>query len=322
RTMWGRSGVTWGSRFAIPALLTRTSREGCEAANRRAASRTEAKDARSISRTSALPPAAVIPSTTALPLAASLAPITTFAPFFARARAVSRPIPPVAPVTRTVLPEIQSRSAAIHAIFQGRGDTIGEVARPRLAGLAAALWLAGSGLGGGSETDNLTYRYVPLEDSAPKLNRAVNELLDEVLRKTNEKIAAHGADRASDAEAELRFAQTYSETVLKKLGDRLLPVIGTCIEKNDCPGWPQFERIPLKYDDIIYDEARYNKVATAFLSPTFQLCGVRLGTDKLTHLFAHGFFYYNAVRAGKAQLENGEAARRMGLADERGLMGA
>jgi hypothetical protein len=56
------------------------------------------------------------------------------------------------------------------------------------------------GLGGGAETDNLTYRYVPLEESAPKLNRAVNELLDEVLRKPKEKLGARGADRASDAE--------------------------------------------------------------------------------------------------------------------------
>jgi hypothetical protein len=59
------------------------------------------------------------------------------------------------------------------------------------------------GLGEGAETDNLTYRYVPLEESPPKLNRAVNELLGEVLRKTNEKLGARAADRASDAEAQL-----------------------------------------------------------------------------------------------------------------------
>ena len=189
--------------------------------------------------------------------------------------------------------------------------------------LAAVLGIAVSGCGFGAETDNLTYRFLRLEESAPKLNGIVNSYLDDILKKSNEKLAANGADprRASDTEVELTFVQTYIDVVVRRFGDRLLPVFGTCIEKNDCPGWPHFERIPLEGKESIYGQAGYNRVAIAFLSPSFQLCGVRLGTDKLTHLFSHGFFYYNAGRQKRIRLDD-EEARRMSLADEWGLMGA
>jgi hypothetical protein len=193
----------------------------------------------------------------------------------------------------------------------------------RVVGLWVVLGIATSGVGSGSETDNLTYRFLRLEDSGPKLNGVFNSYLDVILRKTNEKLTANGADprRASDTEVELTFVRTYVDEVVKRFGDRLLPVFGTCIEKNDCPDWPPFERIPLETKESIYGQAGYNKVAIAFLAPSFQLCGVRLGTDKLTHLFSHGFFYYNAGRLKRVRLDE-EEARRMSLADEWGLMGA
>ena len=190
--------------------------------------------------------------------------------------------------------------------------------------LAAALALFASATGFASETDNLTYRFLRLEDSAAKLNGVLNATLEAIAKKANERLAEKEADanRVSDTEVEMIFDRTYTQVVLRKFGDRLLPILETCVERNDCPEWPRFERIALERDESTYGQARYNRVAIAFLAPSFQLCGVRMGTDKLTHLFSHGFFYYNASRRKRIRLEDEEQVHRTALADERGMMGA
>lgn len=175
----------------------------------------------------------------------------------------------------------------------------------------------------GAETDNLTFRFVPLEDSAPKLNREINRVLGEIAGTVNRDLAASGGTaRASDTDVEWTFARVYRRTVLAKFGDRLLPLFGACVERNDCPGWPKFERIVLTGKESIYDESRYTLIARRSLAPSFDLCGVRMGTDKLTHLFSNGFFYYNASRRRGSRLTGADAVDRAAMADERGLMGA
>jgi hypothetical protein len=54
--------------------------------------------------------------------------------------------------------------------------------------------------------------------------------------------------------------------------------------------------IALERAESIYGQVHYNRVAIGFLSPSIDLCGVRVGCDKLTHLFSNGFFYYDASR--------------------------
>ena len=175
-----------------------------------------------------------------------------------------------------------------------------------------------------AETDNVTFRYVPLEDSATKLNAQINSTLDAVARRANADLqkSAAGPARATDVEAELAFFRAYREVVLRRFADRLLPVVGACVESNDCAGWPPFERIVLNGAESIYGESRYNRIAESSLAPTFRLCGVRMGTDKLTHLFSNGFFYYNASRREGSRIRTDDDAFRAALADERGLMGA
>jgi hypothetical protein len=131
-----------------------------------------------------------------------------------------------------------------------------------------------------------------------------------------------GPAAASDTEAELAFFRAYREIVLRRFLDRLLPVVGSCVESNDCAGWPRFQRIVLEGAESIYGESRYNRIAESSLAPTLELCGVRMGTDKLTHLFSNGFFYYNASRRDGARIRTDEDALRAARADERGLMGA
>jgi hypothetical protein len=102
---------------------------------------------------------------------------------------------------------------------------------------------------------------------------------------------------------------------------RLVPEFEACIERNNCPGWPKFERIYLAADESIYGEAHYNKIAVVFLSSTINLCGSRVGTDKITHMIDDGFFYYNASRQKKSKILNDEDVYQTAMADERGLMG-
>ncbi len=79
-----------------------------------------------------------------------------------------------------------------------------------------------------SETDNLTYRYIPLEDSAPKLNAVLNTFLEKIAAETNEALKAKYGDpaRGSDTEVELRFVRTYLRSILQRLDERLIQLLG------------------------------------------------------------------------------------------------
>ena len=191
-------------------------------------------------------------------------------------------------------------------------------------GTAIAITILSASVAFGAETDNLTYRFLPLEDSAPKVNAVVNDKLETVVERANDELRREGRDpsAASDIEAELAFFRAYRRLALRRFSDRLLPIFEACIESDDCPGWPRFERIVLEGTESIYAEARYNRIAESSLAPTFELCGVRMGTDKMTHLFSNGFFYYNASRQEGSRLQSDDEVLRAALQDERGLMGA
>src|SRR5439155_27051120 len=101
---------------------------------------------------------------------------------------------------------------------------------------------------------------VPLADSAPLLDRLFDDFVTGVGAATNADLIARFGDarRASDTEVELAFVKTYRTRSLRRFGDRLLTVFEGCIERNDCKGWPRFDRIALKRSESVYGEARYN----------------------------------------------------------------
>ncbi|HEV8268249.1 MAG TPA: hypothetical protein VGR00_08455 [Thermoanaerobaculia bacterium] len=196
--------------------------------------------------------------------------------------------------------------------------------RAKRAGAALLLALLGAAPRAlASETDNLTFRFVVLEDSAPKVNAKLNELLEQIRKDANATLRESSSPRlATDTEAELAFMKAYRARILKKFHSRLVPVFELCIERNDCAEWPRFERIALRRAESIFGESRYNLGAIAFLASSIELCGVRLGTDKTTHLFSNGFFYYNGSRREGSRLVTPGDAYAWAMADERGLFGA
>jgi len=175
-----------------------------------------------------------------------------------------------------------------------------------------------------AETDNWTYRFLRLEDSAAKLNGVLNDYLQRLAEETNGRLRGMGNDPLSidDTQVELTFVLTYRDMVLHRFGERVLPVFAACTERNDCPGWPKFERIALEKRESVYGQVHYNAVAIGFLAPSIDLCGVRVGTDKLTHLFSNGFFYYNLSRQKSSTLSTDQDVFELAMSDERGLMGA
>src|SRR5882757_639387 len=94
----------------MPALLTRTSTLSTPSAN----ARTDARSCRSSWRISTSP---VIPDAAASPLAVLRTASTTLAPTRASSRAVTSPRPLLAPVTMTVRPANEGRSAAVHSLM-------------------------------------------------------------------------------------------------------------------------------------------------------------------------------------------------------------
>jgi hypothetical protein len=190
--------------------------------------------------------------------------------------------------------------------------------------LLAALLLPVAHPAAASETDQLTYRFLSLEDSAPKLNAVFDGFLARVTDEANVQLRSRegGARAADDLDAELAFLRTYRKLALARFGDRLLTTFEGCVERNDCDGWPRFERIALTRDESVYGEARYNRVAYTFIAPTLNLCGVRVGADKLTHLFSNGFLYYVASRREDSRLESEADVYETALREEHGLMGA
>ena len=147
-----------------------------------------------------------------------------------------------------------------------------------------------------AENDPYTYSCIPLEDSAAKVNYKLNEILEEVIGTVNRDIAKFKRN-SSDTYAEFYFSHYYYKNMfVDKYGHDAFGVFETCIDTNTCEGWPYFERISLKPGESIYSEAKYTKLSKKFVSSTIQLCDVRMGTDKLTHLLKDGFKLYNATK--------------------------
>lgn len=143
-----------------------------------------------------------------------------------------------------------------------------------------------------SESDPYTFSQVFLNDSAP----LVNALLEVKIKSAIDEINSESLN-LSDNES---ISQLMRKLYTKPTTGALLPgggaalhraIIGEweeCIRLNNCKGWPKFERILLLAGETIFDESDYNSVTRMFAAPILNICGVRMGADKLTHMFDDG----------------------------------
>jgi hypothetical protein len=154
----------------------------------------------------------------------------------------------------------------------------------------------------GTESDPYTYSDIPLEDSAAKINSYLQKKIDSVAEETNQVLADR--PNISDRHLEFIFMSRYFKQINRtgKSEDLVYSELEQCIDSNQCPGWPYFERIKLYGPESVYAKSKYNPVAAKYLASIIVACGVRFSTDKLTHMLNDGFRFYNATRDGRSKI--------------------
>jgi hypothetical protein len=173
-----------------------------------------------------------------------------------------------------------------------------------------------SGITNASESDPWTYAYIPLADSATLISDRLENLIQTVIDKTNSSYSK--GPLPGDTELEFKF---FTEFRSNHIRDVAWGVFERCIGTNNCPGWPQFERIQMYPEESVYHAAQWRYIPSRFhLASIIKVCGVRIGADKITHLFDDGFHYYNAIRSERKNF-NLEDIKTLSLAFERSYMG-
>lgn len=173
-----------------------------------------------------------------------------------------------------------------------------------------------SGITNASESDPWTYSYIPLADSATLISNRLENMIQTVIDKTNSSYSK--GPSPADTELEFRF---FTEFRSSHIRDVAWGVFERCIGTNNCPGWPRFERIQMYPEESVYHAGQWRYIPSRFhLASIIKVCGVRMGADKITHLFDDGFHYFNAIRSKRNDFDL-EDIKTLSLAFERTYMG-
>lgn len=168
-----------------------------------------------------------------------------------------------------------------------------------------------------SESDPWTYAYIPLSDSADLVSNRLQNLIQSVIDKVN---AEQFKNDLQPEDTALEFA-FFAEFRSSHIRDVTWGVFERCIGTNSCPGWPLFERIQMYPEESVYHAGKWRYIPARFhLASVVEVCGVRMGADKLTHFFDDGFHYFNAIRSKRKNLEP-EDIRQLSMAFEQSYMG-
>ncbi len=168
-----------------------------------------------------------------------------------------------------------------------------------------------------SEVDQETYSHLPLKDASTEISQQVQNKIQIVIDEINKELnLTTSAATVSDGELEYRFAEKWKEGLSSPWSSEF----EECIPKNNCPGWNPIERINLLPGESIFDEVNFNPVTTRYIAPVIQLCGVRMGVDKLTHMFQDGFRFYDLWMNQQRHLTD-EQIFQMSVIEERHIMG-
>jgi len=167
-----------------------------------------------------------------------------------------------------------------------------------------------------SESDPWTYAYIPLADSSTLISNQLGNIIEVVIDKINSRYS--NSLSPGDTELEFRF---FNEFRSRYIRDVTWGIFERCIGTNNCQGWPEFERIQMYPEESVYHEGRWRYIPSRFhLASIIKVCGVRMGADKITHLFDDGFHYFNAIRSKRRNFDL-EDIRTLSMAFERSYMG-
>lgn len=168
-----------------------------------------------------------------------------------------------------------------------------------------------------SESDPWTYAHIPLEDTAVLVSAQLENSIQVVIDTIN---SAPVAELQSLDDTALEFA-FFTEFRSRHIRDVTWGKFEKCIGTNNCSDWPRFERIQMYPEESVYHAAQWRFIPSRFhLASIIQVCGVRMGADKLTHFFDDGFHYFNALRSKSKHFEP-EDIRELSMAFEKSYMG-
>lgn len=168
-----------------------------------------------------------------------------------------------------------------------------------------------------SESDPWTYAHIPLQDSAVLVSAQLENSIQVVIDTIN---SAPVSELQSLDDTALEFAY-FAEFRSHHIRDVTWGQFEKCIGTNNCSDWPRFERIQMYPEESVYHAARWRFIPSRFhLASIIQVCGVRMGADKLTHFFDDGFHYFNALRSKRKHLEP-EDIRQLSMVFENSYMG-
>ncbi len=180
-----------------------------------------------------------------------------------------------------------------------------------------SLLLGSTGIASASESDPWTFAYIPLADSGELVSDRMGNMIQAVIDAVN---ARYSGEERQPEDTALEFA-FFAEFRSRYIRDVAWGVFERCIGTNSCPGWPQFERIQMYPEESVYNAANWRYIPARFhLASIVEVCGVRMGADKLTHLFDDGFQYFNAFRSKRKNL-GWDDLYELSLAFERSYMG-
>jgi hypothetical protein len=182
------------------------------------------------------------------------------------------------------------------------------------------LWVWLCGLAGAYETDQLTDRELQLGDATGPANRAMAALLDEAVARTN---ARTGCEAPPERVHEVLAREIYRATA------KPVFVFGRGLSR--APGFTAFSGSLEASDvavvprvafpdrtDLYGDLTLWNSVILTLAGPcsTFEVAGVRFGSDKFDHFLDVGYHYWRL-----AQKHGAERALAWGTKTERSYYG-
>jgi hypothetical protein len=185
------------------------------------------------------------------------------------------------------------------------------------------------------ETDQFTPPPRPLVDLSEEFEARMRQALRETVERANREYAEH-IGRASTAR--LRFVRA-SRLKKARQWHAERHVVKAAYAATVFSGYPQcemelwaragtFARQPARFGpkpgESVFGKST-RPITVQMMSPTINLYGVYLGTDKLGHFFQQGYEYYEVYaeeirRSGDERLAVGKAIRK-GIAQENGIYG-
>jgi hypothetical protein len=159
------------------------------------------------------------------------------------------------------------------------------------------LW-AGPALG--YETDQLTHRDVLLDDAAPYADARVQDLVEEALRRTNERLRCSGDPAES---------QRVLAAEMERLADNPVLIPGRGFSRSfgydrisaDLELGPvdklTFGKRDHLFGDVSFDASPI--LHATGVSSTIELAGVRVGTDKIDHFLIDGYRGWRREETGR-----------------------